>query len=103
MLPLSTKFAGGSPMDIAARAVMGDPAVRGVVLDTVVADVPPDPRGRYASVVKTPDDYGVIGFSDDPYAASAAVARFWDGMRALLAPVDEPWNGEWAPSAPDGF
>lgn len=71
----------------AALAVFGgDEMLRGLVVDAGVIDG--RTRLRYVAVVRTPTGAMLLGEHELRVDAQREVARFWDGMRALLAPAE---------------
>lgn len=76
--------------DVGARAMFSGPPSLGpvgAVYDLALGLAPVDPALRFAAVVRSPDGYLVEGRYGSWVEADAAVSRFWDGMRALLAPA----------------
>lgn len=65
----------------------GDSAARGMVLDL---EAFPDYDGydkRYLAVIRKPTGWMDLGTFDTEWAAKDTIEKFWEGMRALLAPA----------------
>jgi hypothetical protein len=85
-------------MDAGARAMFSTPpgvGPVGAVYDLALGLAPVDESARWAAVVRSPSGYIVQGLYGSWGEADAAVSRFWDGMRALLAPVEDDGWTQW--------